>query len=169
MERIAFTVAKSSFWNTEREIHDSAGGTIGRFGMTGWWWTTGEAEARGHQYRFGVDNAWWSQKTHMTDMSGQTIAHIAPKGWWGTEYLLTYSNQEYILKVNGWGTGFTLSQGGADIMRVREGGYFKPGSVTIFGSLADKDALILVLFGLFQLQIHASNASASGAAVSTAT
>lgn len=163
----AYVITKPSFWNTRREIRDAAGGRIGYFTMTGWWWTRAEGEARGRRFRFGTESGWDTRRIYMADMSGQKVAHIAPKNWWGNEYRLTYGNEEYTWKVNGWGTTFTISRGDTEVLRVRHGGYFKPGEIR-FDTIDEEDALNLALFGLFQMQVHASNSSAAGAAVSTA-
>ncbi len=134
--------------------------------MTNWSWTKGEGEARGRRLRFSYDG-WDSRYNYMTDASGQKLATFEPVGWWGTQFKLLYDGKGYGWKVNGWGTTFSILDGETEIIRVFQGGYFKPGSITVNRAMDEKDLLPLILYGLYQMQIYASNSSsaASGAAI----
>lgn len=137
--------------------------------MTNWMQNKAEGEVRGRHFTFGYDG-WDSRYNYMRDMSGQKLATFEPVGWWGTQFKLVYEATEYSWKPDGWGSGFTLRQSEEEIMRVKCGGYWKPGTITMQRDMPEKEVLPLILYGLYQMQLYAAQtSSASAAVVTTAT
>jgi hypothetical protein len=165
--RPAFTIEKPSFWKSRREILDASHGKAGFLQTTSMWKTTAEGEAHGRKFRF-TPRGWDQRKAEMTDMSGQVVGRLEPSGWWGMRFKMVYGGTEYEWKPNGWGTRFTIRQGEKEVMNVRPGGYFKPGMITISSDIAEKDALPLALFGLFQMELYAAHSSAASSGAVTA-
>ena len=99
--------------------------------------------------------------SRMTDASGNVIATMAPADWWGMRYKLSYNGKEYLWKLNGWGTVFTIFDGEREIARVHPGGYFWPGRVAVQNHMENKDLVPLILFGIYQLYMISSQAAAA--------
>ena len=157
-----YRIIKPSFWKSDREIRDDSNALAGTYRLANLWGTKAEGEARGRELLFDY-TGWDNRYTRMTDASGQVLATMEPVGWWGMKYKLTHGGKEYGWKTNGWGTSFMLYDGAAEIVRVRVGGYFTPGTIEGEGALNDADLIPLILFGLYQQYVISANASAAGA------
>lgn len=162
-------IVKPSFWSSRREIHDAAGMPIAYIAMKGWAHSKAEGEARGKQFTFAYDG-WDTRYNYMSDMSGKRVATFEPIGWWGMQFKLIFDGKEYSWKPNGWGSGFTLFEGETEVMGVKCGGYFRPGTISMQRDIPEKELLPLVLYGLYQMQLYVAQASsASSVVVTTAT
>lgn len=162
---MALSIRKPSFWRSDREIRDASHTVVGKYRLTGFWQMKAEGEAQGRKLILSY-TGWDTRYSQMTDASGNVIARIEPTGWWGTSYKLTYNGKEYRWKMNGWGTAFMLYEGETEIIRVHPGGYFKEGSVTTHRPMENKDLIPLVIYGLYQQHLVASNTAATGTVTS---
>lgn len=160
------SIVKPSFWKSYREVRDASNVLVATYRLSNAWQTKAEGEVQGRRFLFGY-TGWDGRYSQMTDMSGQVIARIEPIGWWGMWYKLTYNGKEYRWRMSGWGTEFMIYDGETEIVRVRPGGYFKPGTVTAHRPMDNKELLPLVLYGIYQLHVIASqSAAASGGGAS---
>lgn len=162
--RVAYTIEKPSFWRNRRELKDASHGKAGCFEMASVWSSKAEAEAHGTRYRFATPSVWDLRRGDMTDAAGQKIAHAEPRDWWGRT-TLTFQGTSYVWKPATWHSGFTLLKDDREITKVRLGGYFKPGSISVSEG-NPKELLPVILFGIYYYNLYANQAAAaSGAGV----
>jgi|GEM_PF-4909409 len=165
------SIVKPSFWKSYREVRDASNALVGWYKLSNAWQTKAEGEVQGRRFHFSYVG-WDGRYSQMTDTSGHVIARIEPIGWWGTWYKLTYNGKEYRWRMNGWGTESmmydvpTQAGGETEIVRVRPGGYFKPGTVTVHRPMDTKELIPLVLYSIYQQHVIASQSAASGGGAS---
>jgi hypothetical protein len=162
---MALTITKPSFWRTDREFRDDTRMLIGKFRFVNAWQTKAEGEAEGRKLFFSYPG-WDSRYSEMSESGGVVVARFEPVGWWGTWYKLTYKGKDYRWRMNGWGTEYVLYDGETEVLRVKPGGYLKPGTATVSGAMSEKDALPLVQFSLYLAYLIAAQAAA-GASVAS--
>jgi hypothetical protein len=159
----AYIIQKPSWWRSRKEVRDAQGGLAGYLDVVSYWSNRWEGEARGKRVKF-ESGRWDYRYSKMRDASGEELAHIEPLGWWGMRYKLVYDGEEYTWKPDGWGSGFTILHGTREVLRYSPH-MFRPDEVTS-NEPDEKKAVLLLIFGLYQLQLYAT-AAASGGAVST--
>jgi hypothetical protein len=152
------TITKPSFWRSDLQIRDESRMLVGKYRYLNAWQTKAEGEIEGRKILFSY-KGWDSRYTEMSDPATGVIGTIEPADWWGAKYKLTYGGKEYRWAVSGWGTSFTISDGETEILRVRPGGYLRPGNIVVQSAMPARDALPLALFGIYQLYLMASQSS----------
>lgn len=163
-----YSIVKPSFWHSRREVRNASNVLLGYYQHSGWTQSKAEAEAHGRKLIFSY-KGWDNRNARMTDMSGNVLATFEAVGWIRTQFKLTYGGREYAMKLNGWGTTFSIFDGETEVLRVTPGGYFKPGTITVHTAIEEKEMLALVFFGLYeQYQIMAAASAAGSAGVAGA-
>lgn len=163
-----YSIVKPSFWHSRREIRNASNVLLGYYQHSGWMQSRAEAETHGRKLIFSY-KGWDNRSATMTDVSGNVLATFEAVGWVRTQYKLSYGGKEYTMKLNGWGTTFTIYEGETEVLSATPGGYFKPGTITVQSTIEEKDMLALVFFGLYeQYQIMAAASAAGSAGVAGA-
>lgn len=159
-----YAIVKPSFWKSRREVLDHSKMMVAYMETVSFWQNSVRGEApRGNPINMKTIG-WDDRKTQMTDASGTVLGTITPKGFLGTRYVLMFKDKEYQWKLSTWGTGFSIFDAEGEVMSVRAGGYFKPGSVEARREMPEKEMLPLVLFGIYQVSILSNQASVIAAA-----
>ncbi len=169
MNAQTLTFRSRSWWKSEWDLLNESG-VIGSFVITKPM-SYARAEATGAGKTWQIDYAMWSwtSKLLVRDTAGGVLAETERVGsWWKYHHTIALEGKKYILKNDGWGMRYTVTDEYDQEVLVLKSNWWGKTEVDMKNSaVPDAIALLLAFIAFYLAKISEMQSSSAGAVVVT--